>query len=474
VIPVDTCAGKNVAVFGLGQNGIATALALMAGGANVSAWDDNKVARKSAAKKKIPLLDLYDADWEGIDLFVPSPGVPLTHPEPHILVKKAKASNIQTVGDAELFAWQLAALPDNKPQPKVIAVTGTNGKSTTTSLIAHVLGRCGFQAAAGGNLGESILSLPALRSDRYYVLELSSYQLDLTHTLKPDVSVFLNISEDHLDRHGGMDGYVRAKQRIFANQDQKNLAIIGVDDCQSQKVCTKISALDGPTVCPISVGKTLGHGAYAIEGILYDGTVRPSAEIIDLRQVDALPGRHNWQNAVAAYAAVHHFVSDDRAIAKSFSTFAGLPHRLEQVRTMGGLTFVNDSKATNAEAASHALATYDNIFWIAGGVAKAGGIDSLSQFFPQIRKAYLIGEAADTFSASLEGQAPYKKCDNLKVAIEKAYTDASAAGLEQAVILLSPACASFDQFLNFEERGEAFRIIVDALKDKKVGKETAA
>lgn len=473
MIPVDTCAGKNVAVFGLGQNGIATARALLAGGAKVAAWDDNKIARKAAEKKNIPLLDLYEADWNTFDLFVPSPGVPLTHPEPHVLVQKANASAIQIVGDAELFAWQVSALPA-ATRPKVIAVTGTNGKSTTTSLIAHALDRCGFQSVAGGNLGDSILSLPALRSDRYYVLELSSYQLDLTNTLKPNVAVFLNISEDHLDRHGGMDGYVRAKQRIFANQSEDDFAVIGVDDCRSQKVCTKISAVGGPTVTPISVGKALGRGAYAIDGMLYDGTVRPSAQIIDLRTIDALPGRHNWQNAVAAYATVRRFVSDDRAVAKSFLTFSGLPHRLEQVRRIGNLKFVNDSKATNAEAVSHALATYDNIFWIAGGVAKSGGIRSLEPFFSHIRKAYLIGEAAREFSTALDKKIPHKKCDNLKVAVEKAYSDARESGLAEAVVLLSPACASFDQFLNFEERGEAFRIIVSGLKEKKVGKETAA
>ena len=474
MIPVDTCAGKKVAVFGLGQNGLATALALVAGGADVVAWDDNKLARKSAAKKNIPLVDLYESDWTDFDIFVPSPGVPLTNPTPHVLVEKAKASQIEILGDAELFARQIAAIPEGSPRPKVIAVTGTNGKSTTTSLIAHALNFCGFRASAGGNLGNSILSLPPLTPDRFYVLELSSYQLDLTHTLKPNVAVFLNISEDHLDRHGGLEGYVQAKQRIFAHQDSQDLAVVGVDDCQSQKVCTKISAVGGPTVVPISVGKALGRGAYAIDGMLYDGTVRPSAEVIDLRKIESLPGRHNWQNAIAAYVAVRRFVLDDRAIAKSFLSFSGLPHRLEQVRRIGNLTFVNDSKATNAEAASHALATYDHIFWIAGGVAKSGGIEPLAPLFPRIQKAYLIGDAAKAFAASLDRHVPLRKCDNLKVAVEKAYADARASRLEDAVILLSPACASFDQFRNFEERGEAFRIIVEGLKDKKVTKETAA
>ena len=478
MIPVTTYKGKHVAVFGLGRSGLATARALRDGGALVSAWDDGKLARHAAEKDQIPLVDLYEADISHIETMVISPGIPLTHPKPHPLVLKAADNGLEILGDVELFAREVDAFCKTQNPPRVICVTGTNGKSTTTALITHMLAQSGFHAHAGGNLGEPVLALPSLRADRFYVLELSSYQLDLIKTLKPAVSVFLNISTDHLDRHGDMDGYVAAKIRIFQNQDTSDHAVIGVDDSYSQSVCTRVSSKGGPTVLPISVGKALGKGAYVIDGILYDGTKRPSATVADLRQAKSLPGVHNWQNAAAAYAVVRQFVDDEKALGQSVISFPGLAHRLERLGGVGAVEFVNDSKATNAEATSHALEVFDNIYWIAGGVAKKGGINTLAEQFSKIKKAYLIGEAAETFSDTLGDSVSYKKCKDLKQATTCALHDAMEDGGTGAVVLLSPACASFDQFKNFEDRGDAYRQIVSDLLEKlpvkKSGKETAA
>ena len=478
MIPVTTYQGKNVAVFGLGRSGLATARALQEGGAVVSAWDDGKLARLAAEKDQIPLVDLYESDISHIEAMVISPGIPLTHPKPHPLVIKAADNRLEILGDVELFAREIEAFRDTQNPPRVICVTGTNGKSTTTALITHMLQQSGLHAYAGGNLGEAVLDLPSLRADCFYVLELSSYQLDLAKTLKPNVSVFLNISADHLDRHGDMDGYVAAKTRIFQNQDQSDHAVIGVDDSYSQTVCTRVSSKAGPAVLPIAVGKALGKGAYVIDGMLYDGTKRPSTNVADLRQAKSLPGLHNWQNAAAAYAAVRQFVDDEKALGQSLMSFPGLAHRLERLGEIGTVAFVNDSKATNAEATSHALEVFDNIYWIAGGVAKKGGINALKGQLSKIKKAYLIGEAAKTFSDTLGDDVPHKSCKDLKQATTCALHDAMEDGATPSIVLLSPACASFDQFKNFEDRGDAYRQIVSELLEKlsakKSGKETAA
>jgi UDP-N-acetylmuramoylalanine--D-glutamate ligase len=390
-----------------------------------------------------------------------SPGVPLTHPKPHWTVDKAKAAGVEILGDVELFARTVNAAPVHK-RPKIIAVTGTNGKSTTTALIGHLCASAGRDTRVGGNIGLGVLGLEDMHGGAVYVLELSSYQLDLTSSLKPDAVVLLNISPDHLDRHGGMDGYIAAKRRIFLNQGKGDTAIIGVDDPWCQQICTEITAANRRTIWPISAGKAMGRGVYALQGVLYDATGERVVEMADLLRARSLPGRHNWQNAAAAYAAARAIGIPAHDAVEGLMSFPGLAHRMETVGKIGKIRFVNDSKATNADAARQAMSSYPKFYWIAGGVAKAGGIDDLKDLFPRIAKAYLIGEAANVFAVTLAGKADVKMSGTLEKAVQQAYADAAASG-EDAVVLLSPACASFDQFSDFEARGEAFRAAVNGL-----------
>jgi UDP-N-acetylmuramoylalanine--D-glutamate ligase len=295
-----------------------------------------------------------------------------------------------------------------------------------------------------------------------YVLEMSSYQLDLTSSLKPDVSVLLNISPDHLERHGGMEGYVAAKRRILLNQGKGDTAVIGVDDPWGQRICTEITAANRRTIVPISASKAMGRGVYALQGLLYDATGERATEIADLLRARSLPGRHNWQNAAAAYSAVRGLGVSAQEAAEGLMTFPGLAHRMETVGQIGRVRFVNDSKATNADAARQAMSSYPKFYWIAGGQPKAGGIDSLTDLFPRIEKAYLVGEAQADFAKVLDGKAALARCGTIEAATAMAYADAAASG-HDAIVLLSPACASFDQFADFEARGDAFREAVQGL-----------
>lgn len=471
MIPISVFAGKHVAIFGLGRTGLAAGHALMAGGAIVRAWDDTGAAVDKAEIAGLTVDDLYEADWSEIDALVLSPGIPLTHPTPHPIVEKANAAGVDIICDIELFAREIANYSEEK-RPRVIAVTGTNGKSTTTALIGHILQRCGLSVRIGGNIGQSVLDLPRPTPNSVYVIEMSSYQLDLTHTLKADVAVFLNISPDHLDRHGDMAGYVKAKQRIFAGQDRDDLAVIGVDDAYSQEVCTRVSAGIIPgrpgAVCPISVGKVLGHGVYIIDNILYDGTARPTTEVLNLTRARGLPGRHNWQNAAAAYAACRHLFRNQMDIANAILSFPGLAHRLETVAELGQVVFINDSKATNVDACSNGLAAFDNIFWLVGGRMKDASFEALEPYFPRIRKAYLFGEAAPKLAEMFTGKLDIEIVDSVPKALERAGADAlsaaqnntgalGAAAMAPQVVLLSPACASFDAYNDFEERGNDFK-----------------
>ncbi len=464
MIPVRGFEGKRVAVFGLARSGLTAARALIAGDAQVAVWDDKPAAREAAVAEGLALVDLREADWSQFAALMLSPGVPLTHPEPHWTVKMAQAAGVEILGDIELFARTVNAAPDHK-KPKVVAITGTNGKSTTTALIGHLLTAAGRDARIGGNIGVGVLGLEDMHGGAIYVLEISSYQLDLTSSLKPDVSVLLNISPDHLDRHGGMDGYVAAKRRVMLNQGKGDTAVIGVDDPWCQQICTDITAANRRTIWPISAGRSMGRGVYAIGGVLYDATGDRVLEVADLHRARALTGRHNWQNAAAAYAAARGLGLSVEDAASGLITFPGLAHRMEAVAQIGPVRFVNDSKATNADAARQAMSSYPRFYWIAGGRAKAGGIDSLADLFPKVAKAYLIGEAATAFAVTLEGHAPYEISGDIDRAVAAAYADTRAAGGE-AIILLSPACASFDQFPDFEVRGEAFRDAVTSLMRK--------
>jgi UDP-N-acetylmuramoylalanine--D-glutamate ligase len=454
MIPVPGFEGRRVAVFGLGRSGITAARALQAGGALPVLWDDGVSGRMQAEAEGFLVEDLTRADWSGFAALVLSPGAPLTHPKPHWTVERAHAAGVPVIGDVELFARALAALPEGQ-RPRVVAITGTNGKSTTTALIGWVLKSAGLTVHIGGNIGIGVLALPAPTPEAVYVIEVSSYQLDLTTSFAPDVAILTNISPDHLDRHGGMEGYVAAKQRIFQAQGPDALALVGVDEAWGRGITSDLRA-KGRQVETVSTSA-------AAEGYLAEpGRLSLNGQpVADLAAARSLPGRHNAQNAAFAYAAARALgVSHDAAV-EGLLSFPGLAHRMEAVGRLGGVRFINDSKGTNADAARQALASYPSVFWIAGGKAKEGGIDSLRDLFPRVTKAYLIGEAADAFSVTL-ADTPHVVAHTMERAVELAAADAARAGGEQ-VVLLSPACASFDQFPDFEVRGEAFRAAVLAL-----------
>ena len=465
MIPVRGFEGAKVAVFGLGRTGLTAARALQAGGAIPVLWDENPESRAAAAGEGFQLENLAEADWSRFAAFLLSPGVPLTHPAPHWTVDKARAAGVEIVGDIELYARSAALAPPGK-RPRTIAITGTNGKSTTTALTGWVLTQAGRDARIGGNIGVCVLDLDDMHGGAVYVIETSSYQLDLTSTFRPDVAVLMNLSPDHLDRHGSMQGYVDAKRRIFANQGAGDTAVIGVDDRWSQQICTELMSSSPARVRPFSSGKAVGRGIYVLNGVLYDATGDRAIEVADLTRARSLPGRHNGQNAAAAYAAVRALgVSVDDA-AEGLLTFPGLAHRMEEVGRVGRVRFINDSKATNADAARQALASYPKVFWIAGGRAKDGGIEDLTDLFARVAKAYLVGESAETFAATLGGSAPWTLSGDIGRAVTEAAADAAAwsrkAG-QDAVVLLSPAAASFDQYADFEQRGDDFRRVVQGL-----------
>ena len=467
MIPVRGFEGRTVAVFGLARTGLAAARALVAGGAQVALWDEKPAARRAAEEAGFQLVDLSTADWSQFAALMLSPGVPLTHPAPHWTVERAREAGIEILGDIELFARTVNAAPEHK-RPKIVAVTGTNGKSTTTALIGHICAQAGRDTRIGGNIGYGVLGLEDMHGGAVYVLELSSYQLDLTSSLKPDVAIILNISPDHLDRHGGMEGYVAAKRRILLNQGKGDTAVIGVDDPWGARICTEITAANRRTIVPISASKAMGRGVYALDGLLYDATGERAVEVADLKRARSLPGRHNWQNAAAAYAAAKGLgVAADEA-AEHLMSFPGLAHRMETVGTIGRVRFVNDSKATNTDAARQAMSSYPKFHWIAGGQPKTGGIDALQGLFPRIETAYLIGEAAPAFAQTLKGKAQVVQAGTMDAAVAQAFADAQASG-QDAIVLLSPACASFDQFADFEARGEAFRAAVARIAEAAKG-----
>ncbi len=454
MIPVPGFEGRRVAVFGLGRSGITAARALQAGGAVPVLWDDGVSGRMQAEAEGFLVEDLTRADWSGFAALVLSPGAPLTHPKPHWSALRAHEAGVPVIGDVELFARALTALPPGD-RPRVVAITGTNGKSTTTALIGWVLKQAGLRAHIGGNIGIGVLALPEPTADAVYVIEVSSYQLDLTTGFAPDVAILTNVSPDHLDRHGGMEGYVAAKRRIFQAQGAEALALVGVDEEWGQKIAAGLQAQGRRVETVVSVpSPPRGEGYSAAAGVLMAGR----EVLADLTAARSLPGRHNAQNAAFAYATARALGVSHEAAVEGLLSFPGLSHRMEAVGRLDAVRFINDSKATNADAARQALASYPSVFWIAGGKAKEGGIDSLRDLFPRVAKAYLIGEAADAFAGTL-ADTPHVVAQTMERAVELAAADAAMAGGEQ-VVLLSPACASFDQFPDFEVRGEAFRAAV--------------
>jgi UDP-N-acetylmuramoylalanine--D-glutamate ligase len=446
-------------VFGLGGSGLASASALLAGGADVVAFDDDAPSVAKARAAGIPTADLRQANWARISALVLAPGVPLTHPAPHWVVALAHQAGVEVIGDIELFCRERAHIAPGAP---FVAITGTNGKSTTTALVAHLAASAGMDAQMGGNIGTAILSLEPPRPGLAYVIECSSYQIDLAPSLDPSVGILLNVSEDHLDRHGTLQNYAAVKERLIAGT--RGTAIVGVDDVWCQAVADRVERM-GRTLTRISVRRPLPDGVTVErEEIMLTagGAARPIAL---LGGINSLRGRHNAQNAAAATAAALALGLTPKAIQEGLWSFPGLPHRMEEVARIGPVLFINDSKATNADSAAQALACFTEIFWIAGGKPKTGGIDSLAGFFPRMRKAYLIGEAAPAFAATLAGQVEAEIVGTLERAVEQAARDAAASGLANPVVLLSPACASFDQYPNFEVRGDRFRELVRALAE---------
>ena len=410
--------------------------------------------REAAAADGVPVVDLLQDDAAGWDAVVMSPGVPLTV-EPHPVAERARQAHVPIIGDIELL-WQA------KTGAGFIGITGTNGKSTTTSLIGHILKETGRPVAVGGNVGIPVLSLPRLGPDGSYVIEMSSFQLDLVDETHFGIAILLNVTPDHLDRHGDMAGYIAAKRRIFRHQGLGDTAIHGVDDATTEAVADALDG-SGATIVRIGSSRFVPGGVSAADGQLVDDRMGEARRILDLTGIATLPGIHNWQNAAAAYAACSAAGVPDAAIAVGIATYPGLPHRQELVGRLGRVRFVNDSKATNADAAAKALGCYRSIHWIVGGVPKAGGIESLGNYFPRIAKAYLIGEAAAEFERTLGGRVPVSRSGELLTALGEAALDAGASDASEPVVLLSPACASYDQFRDFEARGDAFRAAVRRL-----------
>ena len=459
MIPITTFAGKKVAVFGLGASGLISASALLAGGADIVAFDDDAASIAKASAGGIPTVDLRQVDWAKIAALVLAPGVPLTHPAPHWVVQFARKANVEVIGDVELFCRERR---QHAPSAPFVAITGTNGKSTTTALIAHLTAAAGMDAQLGGNIGTAILSLAPPSTGCVHVIECSSYQIDLAPSLDPSVGVLINLSEDHLDRHGTMKNYAAVKERLVSGVPDDGTAIIGVDDEWCHKIATRL-AQAGKRVVQISVRRKLKDGLYVESGRILRAQDGQSSLIAELGGIGSLRGLHNAQNAVCAAAATLALGLEPAAIQAGLRSFPGLVHRMEEVGRRGAVLFVNDSKATNADSAAQALACFHDIFWIAGGRPKTGGIESLRSFFPRIRKAYLIGEAADQFAATLADTVRHEITGTLDKALAAAARDAATSSAQEPVVLLSPACASFDQYRNFEVRGDAFRALVQAL-----------
>ncbi len=456
MIDVFPFAGLPVAVMGLGRSGLATARALVASDAEVWAWDDDEAARARAEDAGVPLVDLRSCDWSELTTLVLSPGIPHTHPAPHPVVKAAREAGCEVISDVELLVRA-------QRDASYVGVTGTNGKSTTTALIGHILELSGREVQIGGNLGTPVLELDPLGVGGTYVLEMSSYQLELTVSLTFDVAVLLNISPDHLDRHGGLEGYVAAKKLIFHRQTRPRTAVVGVDDGICRDIFEELRSVDDQIVVPISGERKVHGGVYVFDGWLTDDAEGKEIPVLEVGRLSSLPGRHNWQNAAAAYAAAKAAGVAPPVIGACINSFAGLPHRQQLVAVIDGVRYVNDSKATNPEAAARALACYEAIYWIAGGRAKEGGLDPVFPFLGNVVHVFLIGEAESAFAAALEDRVPCTRAGDLASAVEAARQRAVEDGREGAVVLLSPAAASFDQFSDFEARGEAFVELVEAL-----------
>jgi UDP-N-acetylmuramoylalanine--D-glutamate ligase len=421
---------------------------------------DGAAGLEAARQAGFAVEDLRQTDWSRLAALVLAPGVPLTHPKPHWVVERAKAARVEIIGDVELFCRERAR---HAPDAPLVAITGTNGKSTTTALTAHLLRAAGRDAQMGGNIGTAILALQPPSDNRTHVIEMSSYQIELAPSLEPTVGILLNISPDHLDRHGTMQHYADLKARLPASAQRP---VVGEDDDWCSDVIERLRLANRSWVDIVSARERVGHGWYAngselVSRAPWAGILGPFA---DLAGVGSLRGRHNIQNALAASAAAMILGLAPEEVAAGLRTFPGLAHRMEEIGRIGATLFINDSKATNADSAATALASFPgDIHWILGGKPKEGGITPLATYFPRVMKAYLIGEATEDFAATLQDKVKFVRCGTLDRAVQEAARDAQASGAREPVVLLSPACASFDQYRNFEVRGEAFRALVETL-----------
>ncbi|MEL7151660.1 MAG: UDP-N-acetylmuramoyl-L-alanine--D-glutamate ligase [Pseudomonadota bacterium] len=457
MIPVLGLRGARVAVLGLGRSGLSGAQALEAGGATALCWDDSEAARTVAADAGLTLHDLTRRDsWEGVARLILSPGIPHLYPAPNPIVARAIAEGVPVDNDIGLFFRSVATSEWDRfdVTPKVVAVTGSNGKSTTAALIHHALEAMGRETQLAGNIGRGVLDIDPPGEGGVVVLELSSYQTELARALTPDIAVFTNLSPDHLDRHGGMGGYFAAKRRLFS-EGGPDRAIIGVDDMETSFLANQLSeGASDDRVIRLSVTAKLdgpGWNVFARKGFLAEYRKARQIGAIDLRAIPGLPGTHNHQNACAAYAVLRTLGHAPKAIEDAFQSFTGLPHRSQRVGEKDGVHFVNDSKATNPDAAAQALQAFDRVRWIVGGQVKEGGLNALHPHLARVAKAYVIGRhAAET--ALMLGDCPHEVCTTMGQAVAQAVKEAEPGD----TVLLAPAAASFDQYDNFEKRGDDF------------------
>lgn len=464
MIPVRGYKEAKVAVLGLGRSGLAAALALREGGAEPLVWDDGDAARSKAQQLGLEVIDLSrQAAFDGVSALIVSPGIPHLYPAPHPVVTLALSAGVPVDNDIGLF-FRSFATPDwdsFDQMPKIVAVTGSNGKSTTAALIHHILQEVGRPTQLAGNIGTGVLDIEPAVEGEVVVLELSSYQTDLARALTPDLAVFTNFSPDHLDRHAGLGGYFAAKRRLFA-EGGPDRTVVGVDEMEGRYLAGQLSnAASDDRVIQVSSGQKLsgpGWLVFARKGQLSEWRKGRQVANIDLRPIAGLPGAHNHQNACAAFATCRALGLAPRVIETAFHSFKGLPHRSQLVRVLDEVSYVNDSKATNVDAASKALQAFKNIRWICGGLEKEGGLGCLPEHLGGVCKAYVIGREAQAFALKL-GALDSEICTDMETAIRSAHRDAEAGD----TVLLAPAAASFDQYDSFERRGEDFIARVEAL-----------
>ena len=450
---------KKVCVFGLGRSGCASALALQEAGASVVGWDDIAERRQHAENVGITLEEKFKGD-----VLLPAPGVPLTHPQPHPVITRARDDGMEIIGDIELFQQ---VLNEQNAGAEWIAITGTNGKTTTAALATHMLEQANFEIALGGNIGTPAMSLPPPRRKLVYVLEVSSFQIALTRSLAPNIAIQLNITPDHIDRHGTLQEYAAVKARLFARLGRgrgKSVAIIGIDDAPGRTLFEKLRSQKNIRIIALALEEanlppTLG--SVRVQNAKLIDNIKPAESgCYDIKGVTSLIGTHNYQNIAAAFAIGRVYGLPGAQILKCFNGFKPPQHRMEQIASINAVTFINDSKATNANAAARSLECFDKIHWIVGGVPKAEGIKPLRAFFPKVKQAYIIGTAQEEFAPLFKECGVLHNCyGNLRDATINAASNASPGD----VVLLAPACASFDQFADFEARGDAFRDIVERL-----------